>query len=243
MKAWQVLLLILLLAGGGAVLIAQELRYDQLLEDAREQADTLEVMTLRVNELAEALGDSTELLQAERMARDAEAVEAQLVIRTLEADLEGQQETTALLEDELRQHVGEDEEGQAMVDDLRASHRAEVEQQQEVTRVVRQELTAERRLRVRTDSILALAVRDLEACQCALEQAGLTVDAFDTAADSQGVLGRAWASLTSTKGLVTIGVVGLAAYGGYQLLKGDDEPRQRHSEPYGLQLDVAFPFR
>lgn len=242
MKLWHVVLLIIVL-GGGATIIAQEVRYRDQLEAAHAQADTLEQMQLALDSTLERLTQAEVGLEAERSQRDSAQAVAEATIEDLELGLRGQREQTQLLEAALRERVPIEDQG--AVDSLAASHDAEVGNLEATLGVVTGELRDERALRIRTDSVLAATRTALDECLCTLETAQATVDAFTEVTDGRGWASRAWDSVTSPRGLLTIGVVGLAAYGAWQILSPGEDPAEPYyrEQPTRLSVDVQLPWR
>lgn len=240
MKLWKFVLLLVLL-GGGAVIVAQEVRYRDQVREAREHADSLDQLVEVLDGTLEQLEAADASLAAARASRDSSEAVASVTIRDLEASLRDRRAQTDTLEARVRDLVAEED--RPVFDSLTASRAAEVDDLEAQLDVVTGELEEEHALRVQVDSTLAAARESLEACQCALEQAGITVDAFEEVTDGRGWASRAWDSVTSPRAIVTIGVVGLAAYGTWQLLNDDAAPAEKHRAEYGLAVDVPVPWR
>lgn len=216
MKPWHLVLAVVVLAAAGVV-VAQEVRYQGQVAVAKLKADSVRTMKAQLDATVEQLRLADADLEAERAVRlEAEQAAADSLQR-LEEGLTGQREVTAMVEDLLRDHVAEDSAATAMVDDLVESHEAEMENVGATLVVVREELTAERRLRVQVDSTLFATRAALEDCQCALGSAVEALDVFEDVTDGRGWASRAWDSVTSPKGLLTLGVVGLAVKGAIDL--------------------------
>lgn len=241
MKLWHVIALMVLLGFGG-VIVAQEVRYRGQLADAREQADSLDRMATRLGVTMGQLEVARGSLEVERQEREVSAGAAAQTIQALEDGLEESQAETERLEERMAQLV--DPEAQPVLDSLNASHANDVDVLEAQVGVLEGELAEETRLRVHVDSVLFATEAALEDCLCALEQAQVAVDAFEEVTDGRGWASRAWDSVTSPKGLVTITVVGLAAYGAWQLVHDDEEPTYRYpQEPdWAVAVDVPLPW-
>lgn len=234
MKAWHVVL-ILVLVGAGGVAAWQQTRYQELLEEARVDARRLEVQTLLVDSLVHELGQALVDLDRARQQRAQDSIQAAQQRRALRQQLTVERQESDRLEANLREHLTEEE--QPLLDSLDASHARELATAQAETEVVEEELAGVQLLLGQTDARLTQALVALEECQCALEQAEVTVAAYEEAASSQGLLSDLWGFMSSTKGVVTIGAIGLGAWGLHELLT-DDEPRYRYPEEY--QPGVVF---
>lgn len=227
LKLWHIILVLVLLGAGGLI-IAQEVRYRDQVRDALEQADSMDVLVERFDATQQALEVADAALEVERRTREVSQAAADSTIRDLDEALEGQRRETDRLEDRVRDLVGDS--GQPAVDSLRASHGAEVADLERQKEVLAGELVEETRLRVQVDSVLFATRAALDECQCALEQAQTAVDAFRDVTDGRGWASRAWDSVTSPRGLVTIGVVGLAVYGLVQLVDGGQDVVVRYPD-------------
>lgn len=212
------LAVVLALLGGAVAIVAQEFRHSRLVDEFNAQADTLELMTQRVDSLVEvAVQAAGELDQMrERVRQDSiqsAQLRAQLAVEIREARDEGERIT-------LRLRARLDSANAVLLDSITMAHQAErtawEEDRVELETRVASVMTLERA----TAEALAETRTALEACQCALEQAGVTVGAARDAIESRGILGRAWDAITSTPGLVIIGGV-LTAWGLRELTDSD----------------------
>lgn len=240
MKLWQFVLLLILLAAGG-VIVAQEVRYRGQLEEARQRVRTVELMQMALDTAVAQAAELNVELGRERIAHGRTQEQAAAAIVELEEDLAGQRQRTRALEGDLRSRVAP--ENVPAVDSLVESHAQELEGERAVTEQVRTQLTAERRLRVTVDSTLFATQRALEDCLCTLDSAQVALDAFVDVTDGRGWASRAWDTVTSPRGLLTIAVVGLAAYGTWQLVDGGTEVNVYQDEkPHPLfSVDFGWP--
>ena len=240
MKVWHLVLLLILLTAGGVV-ASQEIRYRQQLVEAEALADTAEVLRSQLNVTLESLEDLDGILAQERVARADSARAAAELVAELEVELENQERVTQDTEAELREHLAQDTTGTRMADSLVNSYERRLAGERYVRSTLKAELKQERHLRVVVDSVLFRTRAALEDCLCTLEATETALGAFQDVTDGRGWASRAWDSVTSPRGLLTIGLVGLAAYGTWQLLDGDDGSTYVYQEP-GWSIDVGLPF-
>lgn len=238
MKLWKLILLIVLF-GGGAYIVYAEVTYRDALDAAHTLADSLEADLEVYREGEEELEALRRFLAVERAAYDSTV--NVVLDRAEDAEEEAQRadEEVERLEERLASVL--DSTQQVIADSVNAAHDEALEAERAITATVEEKFIIEHRLRVSLDSLLFATEKRLEACECLLEESVLVVDAFEDVVD-RGWASRAWGSITSPRGLVTIGVLGLATYGTIKLLEGDDGYRYQtngQGEPLGF-VDVSL---
>lgn len=235
MKLWH-LAVVLLLLGAGGYLVASELRYNRLLDEADAAADTVELYRARVDSLTEVAVKRAGEVAALEAKVTADSIRFARERRELALEVRDLREDQDRLEITLRASLNAEQ--AELLDSLTSAWSDERRALHEDRAILEERVAGLEVLRQGQAEASAATELALDSCRCALDAAEEAIEKYQRAASSSSILGRAWDAISSRTGLSII-AAGVVAWGVYELVSGDDVTTVIVSEPRYTAVPAA----